>query len=60
VQNITLNLSEAEMAGVRALAEKLRVSPEEAIKMIVDQRLRHEEAVDHVLEKNAELYRRLA
>jgi Mn-dependent DtxR family transcriptional regulator len=60
VESITITLSEAEMARVNALAEKLRVPPEEAVKMILDQRLRHEEAVNHVLEKNAELYCRLA
>ena len=60
MESITISLSEDEMVRVKALAEKLRVPPQEAIKMILDQRLRYEEAVDDVLEKNAELCRRLA
>jgi Mn-dependent DtxR family transcriptional regulator len=60
VESITLTLSDYEMVQVKALAEKMRVTPEEVVKMILEQRLRYEDAVDHVLEKNAELYRRLA
>jgi Mn-dependent DtxR family transcriptional regulator len=60
VESITLTLSDSEMVQVKALAEKMRVTPEEVVKMILEQRLRYEDAVDHVLEKNAELYRRLA
>jgi len=60
MESITLNLSEADMVRVKALAEKLKVTPEEAVKMVLEQRLRYEETVDHVLEKNEELYRRLS
>ena len=60
MESITLDLTEPQMAGIKALAEKLGVTPEEAIKMLLDQRLRYEEAIDEVLQNKADLQRRVS
>ena len=62
---ITINLSEERMQRLREIASRLGVSPEDLARMSVEELLarpdeKFEEAARHVLEKNAELYRRLA
>lgn len=62
---ITINLSEERMRQLREVAARLGVSPEELARVSVEELLakpdeKFEEAARHVLEKNAELYRRLA
>ena len=62
---ITINLSEERMQRLREVASRLGVSPEDLARMSVEELLarpdeKFEEAARHVLEKNAELYRRLA
>ena len=62
---ITINLSEERMERLREVASRLGVSPEDLARMSVEELLarpdeKFEEAARHVLEKNAELYRRLA
>ena len=53
------------MQRLREVASRLGVSPEDLARMSVEELLarpdeKFEEAARHVLEKNAELYRRLA
>lgn len=60
METITVRLSDAEMARLKALAEKLGVTPEDLLKTTLEEKLSFEEAADKVLSKNAELYRRLA
>ena len=62
---ITINISEERMRQLTELAARLGVSPEELARVSVEELLarpeeKFEEAARHVLEKNAELYRRLA
>jgi antitoxin FitA len=62
---ITINISEERMRQLREAAARLGVSPEELARVGVEELLakpdeKFEEAARHVLEKNAELYRRLA
>ena len=62
---ITINLSEERMERLREIASRLGVSPEDLARTSVEELLarpdeKFEEAARHVLEKNAELYRRLA
>jgi hypothetical protein len=65
VSAITINLSEEHMRQLREVAARLGVSPEELARVSVEELLakpdeKFEEAARHVLEKNAELYRRLS
>jgi len=62
---ITINLSEERMRQLREIAARLGISPEELARVSVEELLakpdeKFEEATRRVLEKNAELYRRLA
>ena len=62
---ITINISEERMRQLREAAARLGVSPEELARVGVEELLakpdeKFEEAARQVLEKNAELYRRLA
>jgi len=62
---ITINLSEERMRQLREVAARLGVSPEDLARVSIEELLakpdeKFEEAARHVLEKNAELYRRLA
>ena len=62
---ITITLSEERMERLREVASRLGVLPEDLARMSVEELLarpdeKFEEAARHVLEKNAELYRRLA
>ena len=62
---ITIPLSEEHLAQLQALAEKAGLTPEEFLRRRVDQLLENpdeqfRQAADYVLQKNAELYRRLS
>jgi antitoxin FitA len=62
---ITINLSEERMRRLREIAARLGVSPEDLARVSIEELLakpdeKFEEAARHVLDKNAELYRRLA
>ena len=62
---ITIPLSDERLAKLRAWAEQAGVSPEEFLHRRVEQMLdrpsdEFTKAASYVLEKNAELYRRLA
>ena len=63
--SITITISEDRLARLRDLAARLNVSPEELARIGVEEILSRpdaafERAADYVLNKNAELYRRLA
>lgn len=62
---ITIPISDERQSRLRELAAQAGVPPEEFLRLRVECWLGQpdeafEEAVDHVLQKNAELYRRLA
>ena len=65
METVTLNLPEQLAAEVTEAAKKLGVSPEEFIKSGIEEKLSlldrdFHKAVDRVLRKNKELYKRLA
>jgi hypothetical protein len=60
-----IEISEAELAQLRQRAKRLGVSAEDLVRQLVAQHLRapesdFEELARHILDKNHELYRRLA
>jgi predicted transcriptional regulator len=62
---ITVTLPDERLAKLREFASRLSVTPEELVRVSIDDLLDQpdesfERAVDPVLRKNAELYRRLA
>ncbi|MBI3923264.1 MAG: DNA-binding protein [Armatimonadetes bacterium] len=62
---ITIALPEDRVLQLQERATRLNVSPEELVRVSIEELLSRpdepfERAVSHVLEKNAELYRRLA
>jgi hypothetical protein len=62
---ITITLSDDRLLKLKETATRLGVSPEDLVRVSVEELLTRPEeafkrAMDHVLEKNAELYRRLA
>lgn len=62
---ITLSIPDDQWDKLKELATRLRVSPEEVARAGVEQFVSRPDAdfeldVKHILEKNAELYRRLA
>ena len=63
--NITITIPDEHMLKLRELASRLSLSPEELVRVSLEELLARPEdafqqALDHVLKKNAELYRRLA
>ena len=65
MSTITVALPEERLVKLSELAEQLGVAPEDLVRVSVEELLARpesgfEQAVQHVLEKNAELYRRLA
>ena len=65
MNTITISLSNDDLAKLRELASRLGINPEELARMSIEELLTQPEgefqrAVDFVLKKNAELYRRLA
>jgi len=62
---ITIAMPEERLLKLREAAARLGVSPEELVRVSIEELLAppeeaFREAVDYVLDKNAELYRRLA
>ena len=62
---ITITIPDDRLLKLKELASRLSVTPEELVRVSIDDLLGRpdeafDRAVDRVLEKNAELYRRLA
>jgi len=65
MKSITIPLSDERAAQLRVWAEEAGLPPEEFLRRRVEQLLdrpdqQFQKAADHLLQKNAELYRRLA
>ena len=65
MSSITITLSDEHLLRLQEIAERFGVSPEELARVSVEELIarpdeRFEQAARHVLEKNEELYRRLA
>ena len=65
VSTITIALPEARLVKLNELAEQLGVAPEDLVRVSIEELLARpepafEQAMEYVLNKNAELYRRLA
>ena len=65
MSSITIEMTEERLARLREVAARLGVSPEELVRVSVEELLanpdeKFDEAARYVLKKNAELYRRLA
>jgi hypothetical protein len=65
MNTITITLPDDHLLKLRETATHLNVSPEELVRVSIEELLTRPEeafqrAVDYVLKKNAELYRRLA
>lgn len=63
--NITISLSDERFQQLREIAARFGVAPEELLRVSVEELLARPEeefrhALDYVLRKNADLYRRLA
>ena len=63
--SITITLSDEHMLRLRETAERFGVSPEDLARVSVEELIarpdeKFEQAAKYVLEKNGELYRRLA
>ena len=62
---LTIKLTDDRLRALKKLSTRLNVSPEELVRLSIEDILSHPEdtvqrAMDYVLEKNSELYRRLA
>ena len=65
MNTITITLSNERLAKLQAIAARFHISPEELARAGVEELLARPEetcrrAIDYVLKKNVELYRRLA
>ena len=65
MESVIVNLTDQLAIKVKEAASKIGISPEEFIKSGVEEKLLlldsdFRNAIEHVLNKNAELYRRLA
>jgi hypothetical protein len=66
VNTITISLPEDRLEALQKLAERLRVTPEDLVRTSIESLLacpddeEFRRAVQYVLDKNTELYRRLA
>ena len=66
MNTITITLSDDRLERLQELAARFNVSPEELVRVGIEELLARPEdptfqqAVQHVLKKNAELYQRLA
>lgn len=62
---LTLSITEDRFAKLKDIATRLDITPEDLVRVSIDELLSRPDedfqtAVDYVLKKNAELYRRLA
>ena len=65
MNTITIALPDDRLLKLKEMATRLGVAPEELVRVSIEELLTRpeeafEQAVDYVLQKNAELYRRLA
>lgn len=65
MKTLTIRFSDDTADRLEALAQRLGISEEDLVRSSVEEQLRSldddfEEAAEHVLAKNADLYRRLA
>lgn len=65
ITTLTIPISEDRLQKLKAVATRHKMAPEELIQISIDELINHPEeavvdAMDYVLTKNAELYRRLA
>ncbi|MGE3540673.1 MAG: DNA-binding protein [Candidatus Tectimicrobiota bacterium] len=65
MHTITITLSDDRIAKLQEIAARLHIAPEELARAAVEDLLARPEetcqrAIDYILQKNAELYRRLA
>lgn len=65
MENITISLADDRFMRLKEIADQLKISPEELVRLSIEELLAQPEqafqrAADYVLEKNAELYRRLS
>jgi hypothetical protein len=63
--NITFSISDERFAKLKEVASRLKLTPEELVQASIDDLLTQPEedfvrAMDYVIKKNTELYRRLA
>ncbi len=65
VTSLTINLSDEVLKLLREKAERFRISPEDLLRLSLEELLSRpdetfQDAIEYVISKNAELYRRLA
>lgn len=65
MDSITISLPDDRLRALQKLSNQLNVSPEELIRLSIEELLTRpneafRDAADYVLEKNSDLYRRLA
>jgi antitoxin FitA len=65
VASMTVNIPDEQFQKIQELAQKLGISLEEFLRISIEEWLNHPQAdftsaASHVLQKNAELYKRLA
>jgi hypothetical protein len=65
MQTITITLSDERLLKLKETAARMKISPEELVQVSIEELLAQPEeafrrAVEYVLNKNTELYRRLA
>ena len=65
MSTITVTVSEDRLAKLKELAGRFSISPEDLVRVSIDELLTRpkedfEKAAEYVLNKNSELYRRLA
>jgi predicted transcriptional regulator len=62
---LTIKLSDDRLAKLREIADRFNIKPEDLVRVSIEELLTRPEesfqrAADYILNKNAELYRRLA
>jgi len=65
MSSVTVELPESEFGKLRELSERFGTTPEELVRVSIDELLsapeeKFQKAMDYILTKNAELYKRLA
>jgi len=65
MSSVTVELPEAKLGRLRELSEQVGTTPEELVRVSIDELLsapeeKFEKDADYILRKNAELYKRLA
>jgi antitoxin FitA len=65
MSTLTITLSDDRLAKLQEIAARLKIKAEDLVRVSIDELLTRPEesfqqAAEHILQKNAELYRRLA